>query len=75
MIFATPNAAQNLCCYRNGPNAKHSAELPADLLRAVAAPRTSRERAESMPILSGTRIHAVATPATLPDAGDACDRS
>ena len=26
-------------------------------LRAVAAPRTSRERAESMPILSGTRIH------------------
>ena len=44
-------------------------------LHAVAAPRTSRERAESMPILCGTRIHAVTTPATLSDGGDACDRS
>ena len=31
MNFATPNAAQNLCYYRNGPNTKHSAELPASL--------------------------------------------
>ena len=33
MNFATPNAAQNLFYYRNGPNAKHSAELPAGLLQ------------------------------------------
>ena len=35
MIFATPNAAQNLCYYRNGPNTKHSAELPASLLQSI----------------------------------------
>ena len=39
MNFATPNAAQNIFYYRNGPNAKHSAELPASLLESWVGDR------------------------------------
>ena len=49
MNFATPNAAQNLCCYRNGPNAKHSAELPASLRQCFTAPPLQGGQGGSLP--------------------------